>query len=58
MASKNSAQEYPIQVLREKLRRQSSEQADKLTRSVGRLRKVSVIWNTGAERRKQSGKNF
>ena len=29
MVSKNNSQEYPIQVLREKLRRQSSEQAAK-----------------------------
>ena len=42
MASKNNAQEYPIQVLREKLRRQSSEQAAKLTRSVVRLTSYDV----------------
>ena len=40
MASK--AQEYPIQVLREKLRRQSSEQAARLTRSVDRLTSYDI----------------
>ena len=36
MAQKN-AQEYPIQVLREKLRQRSARQAGLLSRSVGRL---------------------
>ena len=42
MASKNNAHEYPIQVLREKLRRQSNEQAALLSRSVGRLTSCDV----------------
>ena len=42
MASRKNTQEYPIQVLREKLRRQSSEQAAQLSRSVGRLTSYDV----------------
>ena len=42
MASKQTAQEYPIQVLREKLRLQSAEQAAQLSRSVGRLTSYDV----------------
>ena len=42
MASKKNAQEYPIQVLREKLRRQSNAQAARLSRSVGRLTSYDV----------------
>ena len=37
MASRKNAQEYPIQVLREKLRQRSARQAGLLSRSVGRL---------------------
>ena len=42
MASMKNAQEYPIQVLREKLRQQSADQAAKLSRSVGRLTSYDV----------------
>lgn len=42
MASMKNAQEYPIQVLRERLRRLSGEQAALLTRSVGRLTSYDV----------------
>ena len=42
MASKKNAQEYPIQVLREKLRRQSNEQAARLSRSVDRLTSYDI----------------
>ena len=43
MASmKKNAQEYPIQVLREKLRRQANQQAAQLSRSVGRLTSYDV----------------
>ena len=42
MASKHNAQEYPIQVLREKLRQQSNKQAALLSRSVGRLTSYDV----------------
>lgn len=37
MASKKNAQEYPIHVLREKLRQRSAQEAFSLSRSVGRL---------------------
>lgn len=37
MASRKNTQEYPIHVLREALRRQSTQQASLLSRSVGRL---------------------
>lgn len=37
MTSKRNTQEYPIHVLREKLRQRSSQQAALLSRSVGRL---------------------
>ena len=37
MASKKNIQEYPIQIIREKLRLRSSRQAVLLSRSVGRL---------------------
>ena len=42
MASKNNTQEYPIQVLREKLRQRSNRQAALLSRSVGRLTSCDV----------------
>lgn len=42
MASMKNAQEYPIQVLREKLRCQSTEQAVQLSRSVSRLTSYDV----------------
>ena len=42
MASMKNAQEYPIQVLREQLRKRSGEQAALLTRSVGRLTSCDV----------------
>ena len=43
MASmKKNAQEYPIQVLREKLRRQANQQAAQLSRSVDRLTSYDV----------------
>ena len=42
MVSKRNAQEYPIQVLREKLRQRSSKQAALLSRSVGRLTSCDV----------------
>ena len=42
MASRKNTQEYPIQVLREKLRQQSSKQAALLSRSVGRLTSYDV----------------
>ena len=42
MASKKTAQEFPIQVLREKLRQRSAAQAALLTRSVGRLTSCDV----------------
>ena len=42
MASKKNTQEYPIQVLREKLRQRSTKQAALLTRSVGRLTSCDV----------------
>lgn len=37
MASNKNAQEYPIQIIREKLRLHSSQQAARISRSVGRL---------------------
>lgn len=42
MASKKNTQEYPIQVIREKLRQGSSRQAALLSRSVGRLTSCDV----------------
>lgn len=42
MASKRNAQEYLIQVLREKLRQRSSRQAVLLSRSVGRLTSCDI----------------
>ena len=42
MASKKNTQEYPIQVLREKLRQRSNKQAALLSRSVGRLTSCDV----------------
>lgn len=42
MASRKNAQEYPIQVLREKLRQRSNKQAALLSRSVGRLTSCDV----------------
>lgn len=42
MASKRNAQEYPIQVLREKLRQRSNRQAALISRSVGRLTSCDV----------------
>ena len=42
MASKKNAQEYPIHVLREKLRQRSNRQAELLSRSVGRLTSCDV----------------
>ena len=43
MASKKNAQEYPIQVLREKLRQCSTRQAVLLSRSVGRLTSCDAL---------------
>ena len=43
MASKKHAQEYPIQVIREKLRQRSSRQAALLSRSVGRLTSCDAL---------------
>ena len=42
MASKKNTQEYPIQVLREKLRQRYTQQAALLSRSVGRLTSCDV----------------
>lgn len=42
MASRKNTQEYPIQVLREKLRQRSNKQAALLSRSVGRLTSCDV----------------
>ncbi|MBD5133490.1 MAG: hypothetical protein HDT38_03305, partial [Clostridiales bacterium] len=37
MATKQNAKEYPIHIIREDLRRRSTQQAAQLARSVGRL---------------------
>lgn len=43
MTSKKNMQEYPIHVLREKLRQRSNEQAALLSRSVGRLTSCDAL---------------
>ena len=42
MAFKQNAKEYPIQIIREDLRRRSSQQAALLARSVGRLTSCDI----------------
>ena len=42
MTAKKNTQEYPIQVLREKLRQRSNRQAALLSRSVGRLTSCDI----------------
>lgn len=42
MTSKKNTQEYPVQVLREKLRQRSARQAALLSRSVGRLTSCDI----------------
>lgn len=43
MASKQNTNEYPIQIIREKLRQCSAQQAALLSRSVGRLTSCDAL---------------